>query len=1740
MPSLGRKASTPLERGLSQVYPQGTAVWAPRVEVLLSAAADGSRKRVTHWLAGIVQAAERKGDAVDLKVRLTSGDVVQITATSVHLQNERDDVIDDLVKSDFLHEPGILHTLHVRYGLDSIYTYSGSILIAVNPHKRVRGLYGPRMMAQYRGAALGELSPHVYAIAEQAYSAMMVDEQRQAILISGESGAGKTESAKLVMQYLAHRAGGGRAANGGGEAGADARGASSGAAPVEEQVLESNPLLEAFGNAKTSRNDNSSRFGKFVQIDFDAMGRVVGASISTYLLERSRVVSIKSPERSYHIFYQLVAGASREQRREFGLEGGVSSFRYLAQSDAVLLQHVDDAEEFGHTLDALRIIGLDAGAVRSVLSCVAAVLHLGNVAFATEDDCDDAVLADVAAEDAVEIAARLLGVAPEALLAALTRRVLETRGERIVKALGAEAAAESRDALAKALYARLFDWLVAAVNRKIGSLGAGGAGARSIGILDIYGFESFDTNSFEQLCINLANERLQQHFNGHVFKGEQAEYAAEGIAWSYVDFVDNQDCLDLLEGAGPALPGVFPLIDEACRVPGAGDADLARALRSRLAAHPCFRAPKRAPTGFAVEHYAGEVAYASEGLLDKNRDFVVAEHSALAAESCDPLVAALFADAAGGAGAGAGGGGAASSGAPTSSIPLTTARRSAFQLSTVASRFRKQLAVLMGTLDACHPHYIRCIKPNPGSVPGTLAAGYVLEQLRAGGVLEAVRIACAGFPTRKAFLPFAQRYALTLPDGWRVRLELPLTPRGFVDWYAAGDEQVVAVVRRILATSGMEGWQLGRTRVFLRAGQLAQLEGARGRRLAGSALRIQSAFRGMAARGELRRARAAAASIQAHWRGHRVRAGLAAARRDAAATRLQAAWRRAVARRAFLAARAHRRATLVQALVRRHLARARFLRETEAGRRRAAAAADEAGRAAAAVAIQRHVRGARGRAAAAALRRQRATLRAALEAREALAERCAALEAGSAQARAELSSARCAAAASDARAAQLASELEAARADAAAAVAAAAASGAEGAAAEAEAVRASAAEAAAAHERARAAAAAELELARRRAVEAEEVATRARSEAAAAEARSVAALAAAAAAAAEAEKRLEAELVVAQEARQEAARLRQELAARDAELAAVKESEALAHTQHAAKLASLQKAMNEYAATAVSEAEERAADAEARLSRQEEELREAAEGADHLSGRVVALGGRVAKLEAELAAAAQREAGLRANLEAAARAAEERRAADAEVPESPQGDSGALDGAASAAVATATPAATEPSPRDAPVLDAAAAASLSTLLSAAVRQRLPAVRVALGPSRKDPALGVPLAAWLVSESLIVWAGGWAPQQLGLAAEAVQGTILTTAAAGGLTAQAYWLASTLAIGALLKMRTIGRKEGALLLRLGDELIGFGALHECLAGAIADTLPVTVGVLLSDQAKRSARRRGPAPNGSPAVTPPPGSPGWSPGAGAQSWQALLGALTNVVETLRGEGVPPPAVRALAAACLRFVDAELLNALLLRRDCCSVSAARVLLAGLAELRGWAAYLGPEWCPGRETAAAALERVAQAARYLVQGKDDCVRKAHRGVPILADLGRLCPSLTLQQVYRLTEHQHDDWIAGAGLGSQNMVLLETLQRLMASQPSMADGDSGAEWDREDEEENLLVEPMEAFQLPRRALTEAARCFVQAAQRPDSVLDAPVPSGPALLDLIDQACRESDGLPQVLRSSAEFPFLQPR
>jgi len=716
------------------------------------------------------------------------------------------------------------------------------------------------MMDQYRNVPLGELSPHVYAIADSSYRQMKREKKSQSILISGESGAGKTETSKLIMQYLAWMGG---HLNDDGTASVRDDGSSQ---TVEQKVLESNPLLEAFGNAKTVRNDNSSRFGKFTEIQFDEHGRICGAAIRTYLLERSRVTSVNDPERNYHIFYQLCDGAAAgEERDKFKLTNKTAKdFRYLNQSTCYDLQGVSNAEEYCRTRRSMDVVGLSRNDQDAVFSVVAAVLHLGNIQFKAGGDDDTAQLTPES-KDHLTAAADLLGVPSVGLKKALTTRTRQTPDGPIVSPLDAAAASANRDALSKTLYSRLFDWIVAAVNTAIGQ---SRSSDRLIGVLDIYGFEQFATNDFEQFCINLANEKLQQHFNGHVFKQEQAEYEREAIDWSYIEFVDNQDVLDLIEGK----LGIIDLLDETCRFPKAKKDDLAQKLYSApsVSQSKRFSKPKLAQTDFTIDHYAGDVTYKTEHFLDKNRDFVVAEHQELLGKSEKEFVSkGLFPDLT------------ADGDSNGASKPGTN---SSYKFSSVGARFKRQLGDLMQALRAMEPHYVRCIKPNGANRPMIFESPGVLHQLRCGGVLEAVRISCAGYPSKVHYTDFADHF-------W------PLA----VDLLNAEDRALTQrVVMEVLGADGKDGnAQFGRSKLFLRAGKMALLDKRRTEVLNQAASCIQKYIRGWLARRYLKRAIAAAVTIQAAARGRAARRLAQNLRENMAACAIQKNWKSYRAKQQF-------------------------------------------------------------------------------------------------------------------------------------------------------------------------------------------------------------------------------------------------------------------------------------------------------------------------------------------------------------------------------------------------------------------------------------------------------------------------------------------------------------------------------------------------------------------------------------------------------------------------------------------------------------------------------------------------------------------------------------------------------------------------------------------------------------------------------------------------------------------------
>ncbi|KAJ4913431.1 Myosin-14 [Raphanus sativus] len=782
------------------------------------------------WIDGKV--IEVNGN--DIKVKCSSGKTVAVKVSNAYPKDVEAPAsgVDDMTRLAYLHEPGVLENMKSRFDINEIYTYTGNILIAVNPFRRLPHLYSSHMMQQYKGAALGELSPHPFAVADAAYRQMKNQGISQSILVSGESGAGKTETTKLLMQYLADM--GGRAVSEG--------------RSVEKKVLESNPVLEAFGNAKTVRNNNSSRFGKFVEIQFDERGRISGAAIRTYLLERSRVCQVSDPERNYHCFYMLCA-APPEDIKKWKL-ADPRTFHYLNQSQCIDLERMDDSKEYHETRKAMDVVGINSEEQEAIFRVVAAILHLGNIEFGKGKEADSSAPKDEKSNYHLKTAAELFMCDEQALEDSLCKRVIVTRDESITKWLDPESAALSRDALAKTVYSRLFDWIVDKINN---SIGQDPDSKYLIGVLDIYGFESFKTNSFEQFCINLTNEKLQQHFNQHVFKMEQDEYNKEEIDWSYIEFVDNKDILELIE---KKPGGIIALLDEACMFPRSTHETFAEKMYQTFKDHKHFSKPKLSRTDFTICHYAGDVTYQTEQFLEKNKDYVVAEHQALLNASKCTFVSCLF--------------------------PLLAEdanKKSKF--SSIGTRFKQQLMTLLETLSTTEPHYIRCVKPNNLLKPLIFENQNVLQQLRCGGVMEAIRISCAGFPTRKHFEEFLERFSVLAPE------------------VSDNSSDDVAGCKKLLEKVGLEGYQIGKTKVFLRAGQMADLDARRNEVLGRAATSIQRKFRSYLFRKNLMMLRKAAVNMQAVCRGQLSRHIYDRLRREAAVLEIQREIRMHLSRKSY-------------------------------------------------------------------------------------------------------------------------------------------------------------------------------------------------------------------------------------------------------------------------------------------------------------------------------------------------------------------------------------------------------------------------------------------------------------------------------------------------------------------------------------------------------------------------------------------------------------------------------------------------------------------------------------------------------------------------------------------------------------------------------------------------------------------------------------------------------------------------
>nr|XP_060617234.1 unconventional myosin-Vb isoform X3 [Anolis sagrei ordinatus] len=762
----------------------------------------------------------------------------------------------DLTALSYLHEPAVLHNLKVRF-LESnhIYTYCGIVLVAINPYEQLP-IYGQDVIYAYSGQNMGDMDPHIFAVAEEAYKQMARDEKNQSIIVSGESGAGKTVSAKYAMRFFA------------------SVGGSSSETNIEEKVLASSPIMEAIGNAKTTRNDNSSRFGKYIQIGFDKRYRIIGANMRTYLLEKSRVVFQAEDERNYHIFYQLCASAGLPEFKDLSLTCA-EDFFYTSLGGDTSIEGVDDAEDFERTRNAFTLLGVKDSHQMTIFKILAAILHLGNVGLQAERDGESCSLSKQ--DEHLHNFCRLLGVEHTQMEHWLCHRKLVTTSETYIKNMSVQQVVNARNALAKHIYAQLFNWIVQHINKALYTTVKQHS---FIGVLDIYGFETFEVNSFEQFCINYANEKLQQQFNSHVFKLEQEEYMKEQIPWTLIDFYDNQPCIDLIE----AKLGILDLLDEECKVPKGTDQNWAQKLYDRHGSSQHFQKPRMSNISFIVAHFADKVEYQCDGFLEKNRDTVYEEQINILKASKYPMVADLFHDEKDPVPATPAGKGASSKINIRSARPTVKAANKEHK-KTVGHQFRNSLHLLMETLNATTPHYVRCIKPNDEKLPFSFDPKRAVQQLRACGVLETIRISAAGYPSRWTYHDFMNRYRVLMKKR---------------DVSKKEDKKVACKTLLESLIKDPDKFQFGRTKIFFRAGQVAYLEKLRADKFRAATIMIQKTMRGWFQRMIYRKMRESAIRIQRHARGYLARRLAAHLRQTKAAIVFQKQYRMLRVRRAYL------------------------------------------------------------------------------------------------------------------------------------------------------------------------------------------------------------------------------------------------------------------------------------------------------------------------------------------------------------------------------------------------------------------------------------------------------------------------------------------------------------------------------------------------------------------------------------------------------------------------------------------------------------------------------------------------------------------------------------------------------------------------------------------------------------------------------------------------------------------------
>uniref|UniRef100_A0A8C9XAB2 Myosin Ic, paralog b n=1 Tax=Sander lucioperca TaxID=283035 RepID=A0A8C9XAB2_SANLU len=729
-------------------------------------------------------------------------DGVRAMMESALTARDRVGVQDFVLLENFTSEAAFIENLRKRFKENLIYTYIGSVLVSVNPYKDLE-IYTKNHMERYRGVNFYEVSPHIYAVADNSYRSMRTERKDQCILISGESGAGKTEASKKILQYYAFTCP-----------------ASEQVQTIKDRLLQSNPVLEAFGNAKTLRNDNSSRFGKYMDIQFDFKGAPVGGHIINYLLEKSRVVHQNHGERNFHIFYQLIEGGEEDLLRALGLERNPQQYQYLVKGNCPKVSSINDRSDWKMVRKALTVIGFNEDEVEELLNIIASVLHLGNVQYGGEEGnvC-------ITSDTQIKYLARLLGVNGAVLTEALTHKKIIAKGEELMSPLNLEQASSARDALSKAVYGRTFTWLVNKINASLTY-----TNYSVIGLLDIYGFEVFQHNSFEQFCINYCNEKLQQLFIELTLKSEQEEYEAEGIT------VRHHFLLSLSE----KFKGIISILDEECLRPGdASDLTFLEKLEDTVGGHAHFVTHKLADAKtrkvmgrdeFRLLHYAGEVNYNVNGFLDKNNDLLFRN---LKEVTSFPI---LF---------------------PSSLHPFLTS----FSLFSVclclplqaATQFKASLAKLMEILMSKEPSYIRCIKPNDSKQAGRFDEVLIRHQVKYLGLMENLRVRRAGFAYRRRYEVFLQRYKSLCPDTWP-------------NWQGKLADGVATLVKHLGYKP--EEYKLGRSKIFIRFPKtLFATEEALETRKHSLATKLQAGWRGYSQKSKYQKLRTSAIAIQAWWRG---------------------------------------------------------------------------------------------------------------------------------------------------------------------------------------------------------------------------------------------------------------------------------------------------------------------------------------------------------------------------------------------------------------------------------------------------------------------------------------------------------------------------------------------------------------------------------------------------------------------------------------------------------------------------------------------------------------------------------------------------------------------------------------------------------------------------------------------------------------------------------------------------------